>query len=131
ATVPMLAVSLATVYLAFLLGQVVAAPADDPTGARRVRAGLGAALLWASLLTQATFANLWMAEMLWSGLFALGLLCLLRWGQRPRLALAGWAGVLIGLATLTRSLPMFFVPVIGLWMALRPLPAAIASPLSP
>ncbi|GIV97034.1 MAG: hypothetical protein KatS3mg057_1691 [Herpetosiphonaceae bacterium] len=130
ASLPAIALSVATVYLLFLLGQAITIFQRSIPGLRTradlhsdpaisLRAGLLAALLSALLLTLATFANLWMAETLWNVLFALALLLLLRWWASPRLALAAAAGVVLGLATLTRSLPMLFTPAIVLWMLVR------------
>ena len=80
-----------------------------------------AALLAALLLTNATFASLYMSEVLFACLFAASFLLLLRW---RRLAVGRWAdwrlllaGLYYGLAVLTRSAPLFFLPVVLAWVA--------------
>jgi len=104
------------------------------------RAAYLAGLLWAVLWTNVTFASLYMAETLWSALFLAGLLALaprrtkdegrrtkdeggLTNDQRPTandqppaLYRSTAAGVLLGLATLTRSATLLFLPLVGLWL---------------
>ncbi len=79
-----------------------------------------AGLLAALLMTAATFAGLYMAETLFAFLLALALLQLLRWraaGRRAAWLHAGAAGLCLGLACLTRSAPLLFLPAALLWMA--------------
>lgn len=128
AALPNIALSVATVYLSYRLTLALVG---------RRRAALGAALLTAILWTLATFASLSMAETLFTFLFTAGLLCLVRWtkdqGRKPpapspqpqitgHLVAAWWwvaaAGVLFGLATLTRSITLLFLPVVALWLLL-------------
>ncbi|MCG8350334.1 MAG: glycosyl transferase [Chloroflexales bacterium] len=140
AALPNIVLSVATVYLIYRLTQELiprsslqSAPngASSQTQQRWGRAFISspplvAALLAAVLLTNGTFASLYMSETLFSFLFTAGLLLLLRWrhraltpaGIRPRsqYATLASAGVCFGLATLTRSLPLFFLPVVLLWM---------------
>ncbi len=86
---------------------------------RAERAGLLSAGASAILLTFATFASLWMAETLFNALFVAALFALLRYGARPRLVLAGAAGGVLGLAILTRSLPLTALPFAALWVLLQ------------
>ncbi len=120
---PNIALSSFTVYLYYLLGrEVVGAGRTEQTEvAQAERAGLLVGGCAAILLTLATFASLWMAETLFTALFVCALLLLLR-ATRPRplrsralLVVSG--GVALGLAILTRSLPLTTVPVVGLWLA--------------
>ncbi|MCX7792577.1 MAG: hypothetical protein N2378_18230, partial [Chloroflexaceae bacterium] len=81
------------------------------------RAALLAALAAALLQTNATFASLYMSETLFSLLFGGTLLALAVWrraGGAWRLALAG---ALLGLASLTRSAALVFLPALMLWVA--------------
>ncbi|GAB4192603.1 MAG: tetratricopeptide repeat protein [Roseiflexaceae bacterium] len=114
AALPGLLLSVANVYLCYRLGRRLA---DR-------RAALLAALLAAVLWTNATFASLYMAETLWVFLFSGGLLALLGVADAPphRLwARVALAGLLLGLATLTRSITMLFLPLAALWLLAQPL----------
>ncbi len=111
AALPNIALSVVQLWLLWLLGRRVAAHA-----ARAEQAGLWAAGAGALLLTQATFANLWMSETLWSTLWLVTLLLLLRWQARPSWPSSALAGVALGLTILTRSLPLAFAPLIVAWM---------------
>ncbi|MBC8078546.1 MAG: glycosyltransferase family 39 protein, partial [Chloroflexales bacterium] len=108
AALPNIALSAASVALAYTL-------ARELGGTRR--AALLAALVAAALFTLATFASLYMAETLFGFLFAAGLLLLLRWRRTGKLWALGLAGALLGLATLTRSAPLVFLPLVVLWIA--------------
>jgi tetratricopeptide (TPR) repeat protein len=119
ASLPNIALSSATIYLFYLLGREVGvsgreAEPDHVRTAERV--GLLAAASSAILLTLATFASLWMSETLFTALFAGSLLLLLRCARRPRCWLALGAGVLLGLAILTRSSPLPMLPFAALWL---------------
>src|SRR5215212_4375736 len=116
AALPNIALSVATVYLSYRLALALF---------RRHRpAALLAALFSTVLWTLATFASLYMSETLFTFLFMAGLLCLV--GEKAQAA-RGWraiwlsigAGVLFGLATLTRSVTLDFLPVIASWLLLR------------
>jgi 4-amino-4-deoxy-L-arabinose transferase-like glycosyltransferase len=117
AALPNIALSVATVYLSYRLALALFG--------RRRPAALLAALFSAVLWTLATFASLYMSETLFTFLFTAGLLCLV--GEQAQAA-RGWraiwlsigAGVLFGLATLTRSVALNFLPVIAIWLLLRP-----------
>ncbi|MBK9941793.1 MAG: glycosyltransferase family 39 protein [Kouleothrix sp.] len=104
AALPNILLSVANVYLGYHLARALA-------GARAASiAGLIGAALW----TLATFASLYMAETLFTFLFTAALLCLVR---RPlRLGTIALGGVLFGLATLTRSVPLLFLPLAALWL---------------
>ena len=120
ASLPNIALSSATVYLFYLLGREVGLSGRDGAPdqiAVAERVGLLSAGSAALLFTLATFASLWMAETLFTALFAGALLLLLRCADRPRLWLAGAAGSLLGLAILTRSSPLPLVPLAALWLA--------------
>jgi tetratricopeptide (TPR) repeat protein len=118
ASLPNIALSSATIYLFYLLGREVGLSRREPTPVEVAeRVGLLSAGSAALLLTLATFASLWMAETLFTALFAGALLLLLRCADRPRLWLAGGAGMLLGLAILTRSSPLPMVPLAALWLA--------------
>lgn len=110
AALPNIALSVASVYLTFALTRRLI---DD-------RAALIAAALNAILWTHATFASLYMAETLFAVLFQLGMLCLLKAtsGQpaAPRWGYISAAAVSFGLATLTRSIAMLFLPVAAVWL---------------
>lgn len=116
AALPNIALSTVTVYLFYLLGREVGASSDDHDCRKAERTGLLAAGVAALLLTLSTFASLWMSETLFTALFVAALLALLRCADRPRLWLAGVAGVLLGLAILTRSLPLTLLPFAALWL---------------
>jgi hypothetical protein len=124
AALPNIALSVLNVYLIYRLALAL-------VGRRAAQlAGLLAAALW----TFATFASLYMAETLFTTMFTAGLLCLVRrptlqrlsggaGGERrpalqslPRWVWSAAAGVLFGLATLTRSITLLFLPVVALWL---------------
>lgn len=105
AALPMIALSLANVWLAYAIAHaLVAGPLSPP-------AGLIAAALAALLLTFATFASLYMLETLFATLLSATLLVLLRYRRQPRASTAALAGLLIGLAALTRSLGLPLLPL--------------------
>ncbi|HWQ12242.1 MAG TPA: glycosyltransferase family 39 protein [Roseiflexaceae bacterium] len=135
AALPNIALSVANVYLAYRLALALVGR----------RAAALAALITALLWTLVTFASLYMAETLFTFLFQAGLLCALRaGGRRPGIGDQGlrsddqrtttdergiaathamrWAaaaGVLLGLATLTRSITLLFLPIVALWLAVH------------
>jgi 4-amino-4-deoxy-L-arabinose transferase-like glycosyltransferase len=129
AALPNIAISVATVYLSYRLALVLVGRRAAPL----------AALLTAILWTLATFASLYMCETLFTFLFMAGLLCLLGSGSQPaaepgdspglslpRLAVlhrlpwpAIGAGLFFGLATLTRSISLLFLPIAALWLLFR------------
>jgi 4-amino-4-deoxy-L-arabinose transferase-like glycosyltransferase len=116
AALPNIALSVATVYLSYRLALALFG--------RRNPTALLAALFSAVLWTFATFAGLYMSETLFTFLFTAGLLCLV--GQKAQAAsgrrmiwLASGAGILLGLATLTRSITLVFLPVVAVWLLLR------------
>ncbi|WP_287156616.1 tetratricopeptide repeat protein [Chloroflexus sp.] len=113
AALPNIALSVLNVYLIYLLSQAIA----DSAGpwVHRLAAG-GAAIL----LTNATFASLYMSETLFTTLFCAAWWLLLVWRQRG----AQWrdwrlflAGGLWGLALLTRSMPLYFTLLVSGWIA--------------
>ncbi len=108
AALPNIALSVATVYLSYLLARELA-------GRRAARL---AALIGAVLWTFATFASLYMAETLFTFCFTGALLCLVRAARRaePSLGLIALGGALFGLATLTRSITLLFLPFVALWL---------------
>ena len=115
AALPNIALSVATVYLTYRLALALFG--------RRNPVALLAALFSAVLWTFATFASLYMSETLFTFLFTAGLLCLA--GQKAPAAsgrraiwLAICAGILFGLATLTRSITLAFLPVVAVWLLL-------------
>jgi len=138
AALPNIALSVATVYLNYRLALALIG--------RRAGALL-AALLTAILWTFATFASLYMSETLFTFLFTGGLLCLaleqrtgtrrvnseqrptndepggqdqqFRTQKRGPIVMSALAGVLFGLATLTRSITLLFLPVVAFWLLLR------------
>lgn len=114
ALLPGIGLSLLHIFGLWLLGRALAQRPE-----RAERSGLWAAAAGATLLTLATFANLWMAETLWNCLWLATLLLLLRWREAPHWRLAALAGVLLGLTTLTRSLPLLFTPALAAWMLWR------------
>ena len=119
AALPNVAVSTGTIYLVYLLGRLVVRSKEVPVAvgeAWAVRAGLFAAGVSAVLLPLATFASLWMSETLFMALFVGACVMLLRWVARPTLGSATCAGVLLGLAILTRSIPLAALPLLGVWM---------------
>ncbi|WP_322816887.1 tetratricopeptide repeat protein [Chloroflexus sp.] len=113
AALPNIALSVLNVYLIYLLSQAIA----DGAGpwVHRLAAG-GAAIL----LTNATFASLYMSETLFTTLFCAAWWLLLVWRRRG----AQWrdwrlflAGGLWGLALLTRSMPLYFTLLVSGWIA--------------
>lgn len=121
AALPNIVLSVATVYLIYRL-------ALELLPNQRVARLAG--LLAAILFTFATFASLYMSETLFSFLFTAALLLLLQWQktaeQTPSASgvvpvlLRYWrvalAGLCFGLAALTRSAPMAFLPLVLLWI---------------
>jgi 4-amino-4-deoxy-L-arabinose transferase-like glycosyltransferase len=113
AALPNIALSLATVYLSYRLALALFG--------RGSPVALLAALFSAVLWTLATFASLYMSETLFTFLFTAGLLCLVHQKaqatrSRRAIGLAIAAGILFGLATLTRSITLLFLPVIATWL---------------
>ncbi len=122
AALPNILLSVGLVGLVYGIARELARPRPgEPDRSRR--AGLLAALIFALLQTNATFASLYMAETLFAFLFAAALLLLLRWRRHAEAWLPrSWgglvvAGLLYGLAVLTRSLPLAFTPLVLLWIA--------------
>jgi 4-amino-4-deoxy-L-arabinose transferase-like glycosyltransferase len=120
AALPNVLLSVATVGLFYALTREITAQ-SPALHTYQKRAPLLAALLGALLLTLGTFASLYMSETLFSFLLAAAFLLLARWKRttapgRPRLLLVALAGVAYGLAVLTRSLPLLFLPVVLLWL---------------
>jgi 4-amino-4-deoxy-L-arabinose transferase-like glycosyltransferase len=112
AALPNIALSLINVGLWALLARELA-----PHNARHGRRlALVTAALGALLLTLSTFASLYMLETLFATLLSGALLALLRYRRRPRLVLAALAGVLLGLAALTRSLALPLLPLGALYL---------------
>ena len=111
ALLPNILLGVIQVWLIWMLGYALAGRRE-----RAEQAGLWAAAAGAVLLTMATFANLWMSEVLWSTLWTLFLLLMLRWRSQPRLSLALAAGVVLGLTILTRSVPLLWTPFLLGWM---------------
>jgi hypothetical protein len=115
AALPNIALSVATIYLNYRLALALFG---------RLRpAALLAALFSAVLWTFATFASLYMSETLFTFLFTAGLLCLVAAKAQTAdgwrgVGLAIGAGVLFGLASLTRSITLAFLPVIAIWLLL-------------
>jgi hypothetical protein len=138
AALPNIALSVANVYLIYRLALAL-------VGARAAQfAALLAALLW----TFVTFASLYMSETLFAFLFTGSLVCLMQEttaDRRSRMEDRGWrmaalrfsilhppssiltghwpaitGGALFGLATLTRSITLLFLPIVALWLLLRP-----------
>lgn len=111
AALPNILLSVGVVGLVFALTRELAPR-------RAVAPALIAAGMAAVLFTSATFAGLYMSETLFAALFTGFLLTVVRWarsGARGLLAPA-FAGLLFGLACLTRSAPLIFAPVVMLWM---------------
>lgn len=83
-------------------------------------AGLAAGLA-AIYLPFATYAQLLLSETLFITIFLSAMLMLGFWAQaqnaRLRIGLMSAAGLLLGLATLTRGLALAFVPIVVLWAA--------------
>lgn len=134
AALPNIALSVATVALVFLLTEALTGSrAGSCSGSRESAAPALAALLAALLFTLNTFASLYMSETLFTFLFTAALLLLVRWKQAAQwgsgsegfqgtqrkqrgIALLALAGLLYGLATLTRSVTVAFLPVVVLWI---------------
>ncbi len=124
AALPNIALSVVLVALVYALTGELGRQSDGAPGART--APLVAALIAALLFTFAAFASLYMSEMLFSVLFSAALLLLLRWRRQMHrhdapdplhaYGLPIAVGALLGLAILTRSLPLLFLPVLTVWM---------------
>lgn len=110
AALPNVLLSVVLVYLIYRLARAL-----TPDG--RAGPALIAAAIAALLQTYATFASLWMSETLFSVLFSAGLLALARWHRTGGLGPAALAGMFFGLACLTRSAALIFLPVAAIWMA--------------
>lgn len=86
------------------------------------RAGLTAAWIVALYLPMAGFTALLYSETLFLAFFVPGLYQLLRFAREGRIAAPWWraplAGLLIGLAALTRESTLLFVPPCTVWIAL-------------
>lgn len=117
AALPNILLSVATIYLSYRL----------TTALFSRRAGLVAAAILAVLWTHVTFASLYMAETLFVLLLTGSFLCLTL-AYRQRMASdatqSNWrwllaAGVLLGLAILTRSVAWLFLPIIALWLVFQ------------
>lgn len=111
AALPNIALSVLSVYLTYALTIRLV----------NRQAALLAALMTAVLWTHATFASLYMAETLFTVLFQAGLLALVQ-VNRQRSTAKRWllivaAGAALGLAALTRSLALLFIPVAAGWLA--------------
>jgi hypothetical protein len=115
------ALSTLTLYWLATLAGRVAAPILSRTAARR-----GTALIGALWLTPTLFAQLLVSETLFLGLFVGALVVLARWADgreaanaapREQWRLLGGAGVLLGLAALTRSTALAFLPLVAGWVA--------------
>lgn len=111
AALPNIVLSVATIPLVALLARELAGHTRASVGPL---AAAGTAILW----TLATFASLYMAETLFTFLFTSALLLLVRWNRTRNLRTLALAGGACGLAILTRSLPLAFLPVVALWLAL-------------
>ncbi len=116
AALPNVLLSVATVYLVYALTRELLPTQRKP----HCYAPLIAALFAALLFTLNTFASLYMGETLFTFLFSFALLLLVRWHHRAA-GEAHWhilvlAGVLYGLATLTRSVSLAFLPVVLAWI---------------
>lgn len=109
AALPNILLSVGVVYLVYRLARELA-----PEAGRRP--GLIAAAIAAALQTYATFGSLYMSETLFSALFAGALLALARWRRARALPWAALAGALFGLACLTRSAALVFLPFAMLWL---------------
>jgi 4-amino-4-deoxy-L-arabinose transferase-like glycosyltransferase len=110
AALPNVLLSVGVVALVYRLARELA-----PRAGRRP--ALIAAAAAALLQTYGTFASLYMSETLFSALFAGTLLACARWRRTGRLGWAGAAGLLFGMACLTRSAALVFLPAALLWMA--------------
>ncbi len=146
AALPNIGISVATVYLIYRLTDAIRfAPDDRPqrdVPPLQRYAPLLAAFFAAVLFTFNTFASLYMNETLFSFFFTALLICLLQWQHHvvsmqdrrsrwwslmkdQRLAFCLLAGILFGLATLTRSAMLAFLPLMLVWMGFM---AAIGYP---
>ena len=114
AALPNILLSVVSVYLTYALTMRLV---------KHQRSALLAALIAAVLWTNATFASLYMSETLFTVLFQVGMLMLLHAAdQQPasqRWLLLIAAGAALGLAALTRSLALLFLPIAALWLALQ------------
>lgn len=124
AALPNILLSVATIPLIFILTMMLTAGADGEEQAadRRGTANV-AALLAALLFTFNTFASLYMSETLFSFLFTASLVLLVWWQRRGTTStgrgaalLLPLAGIAYGLATLTRSVSLAFLPIVLVWM---------------
>lgn len=113
AALPNIALSVLSVYLAYALTIRLV----------NRQAALLAALITAVLWTNATFASLYMSETLFTVLFQAGLLALVLVNEQrstaTRWLLIVVAGATLGLAALTRSLALLFIPLAAGWLAFR------------
>ncbi|MBP1468574.1 glycosyltransferase family 39 protein [Candidatus Chloroploca sp. M-50] len=109
AALPNVALSVAVVWLIYLLARELA-----PEGSRRP--ALLAAAIAALLQTYATFASLYMSETLFTFFFTGSWLALARWRRKGGLWRVALAGALLGLACLTRSAGLAFLPVAMAWI---------------
>ncbi len=109
AALPNIFLGVGLVYLVARLARELA-PEAGP------RPALIAAAVAALLQTYATFGGLYMSETLFSLLFAGALLALARWRRDGGLWSAALAGMLFGLACLTRSAALVFLPAAMLWL---------------
>jgi 4-amino-4-deoxy-L-arabinose transferase-like glycosyltransferase len=107
AALPNLILSVVNVGLAYRLTRRLVGP----------RPALLAAVLSALLWTNASFASLYMAETLFTCLFSAALITTLHIpnGRHPLLCTAA-AGMLYGLAALTRSVVLPFIPIVAAWI---------------
>ncbi|MGQ9548477.1 MAG: phospholipid carrier-dependent glycosyltransferase [Roseiflexus sp.] len=117
AALPNILLSVVSVYLTYALTIRLV---------KRQRAALLAALIAAVLWTNATFASLYMSETLFTVLFQVGMLMLIHAADRQPAA-RRWlpvvvGGAALGLAALTRSLALLFLPIAACWLAFRTLP---------
>lgn len=114
AALPNILLSVVSVYLSYALTMRLA---------NHRRVALLAALITAVLWTNATFASLYMSETLFTVLFQVGLLMLIHAAdQQPasrRRLLIIVAGAALGLAALTRSLALLFLPIAACWLAFQ------------
>jgi 4-amino-4-deoxy-L-arabinose transferase-like glycosyltransferase len=124
ASLPNIVLSTATVLLVYQFTRLVQEHTNPPVAREGTAAPLLAALLAALLFTLATFASLFMGETLFTFLFLASLVLLMRWKQQregrkdhhPGWLLLALAGVAYGLATLTRSVTVGFLPAVVLWI---------------
>ncbi len=107
AALPNIGLSLGVVVVVYALTRALTERPGPP---------LLAASVAALLQTYATFASLYMSETLFSLLFGLGLLATHHWQRQRSPMLALLAGVLFGLACLTRSAGLVVLPLVAVWM---------------